>query len=110
MDYSVFNATYEEIDTGYINYLKSLIGILDVNEEVLDNSIKFYPNPVATILTIDSKTPLKKVEIFSVLGQKVKEIDSDFKSISLENLSKGVYTVRVVTTEGKSMLKILVKK
>ncbi len=109
MDYSVFNATYEEIDTGYINYLKTLAGILEVENEIFDESIVFYPNPVTTILTIDSKVPIKKVEIFSVLGQKVKVINSDFKSISTVNLSKGIYMVKIQSENG-SIVKKLIKK
>lgn len=31
MDYSVFNATYEEIDNGYIKYLKSLVNYIPPN-------------------------------------------------------------------------------
>ncbi len=65
------------------------------NNEILSNSINIYPNPVPDILTIDSKIPIKKVEIYSVLGKKVKEINSEFKSIPIYDLSNGVYLIKI---------------
>jgi len=110
MDYSVFNATYEEIDTGYINYLKTLAGIqLSVKDEQLKQAITIYPNPFSEILTIDSKVPLKKVEIFSMLGQKIKEINLGFKSISTISLSQGIYLVKIQSEKG-IIVKKLIKK
>jgi len=110
MDYSVFNASYDEIDTGYINYLKSLVGIpLNVEEEQLKHAILFYPNPTANILTIKSELPITKVEVYSVLGQKVIEINSNFKVISIESLSNGIYMVKIFSEEVYTIKKMIKK-
>ena len=58
---------------------------LDVDDAILAKSISFYPNPVSDILTIDSEMSLTKVEFYSALGKKVKEINSDFKSKRTDN-------------------------
>ena len=54
---------------------------------ILTRSINLYPNPVTDVLTIDSEIPLTNVEVYSVLGKKVKEMDSDFESLSMNNLA-----------------------
>jgi len=59
-----------------------------------------YPNPVSNILTIESKIPVSKIEIYSILGKKVKVINSDFNSISMENLANGIYIIRLQSKNG----------
>lgn len=84
-------------------------GILGIDDEFLAKSITFYPNPVANLLTIDSEIPLKKVEIYSVLGRKVKEVKSDFESIPTNNLSNGIYVVRMFSENGLTTKKLIKK-
>jgi len=81
--------------------------VLSVGDEILANSILIYPNPVSNNLTINSKTPLSKVEIYSVLGNKISEVNSNFESISLDNLSKGMYLVRVFSEKNVAIKKIV---
>ena len=92
------SCTYSE-DCGYA------LGI----DEVLAQAITYYPNPVNNLLRIDSEIPISKVEIYSVLGQKVKEINSDFKSIPIDNLSNGVYIVRIHSENGIATKKLIKK-
>jgi len=80
---------------------------LGLDDVLLAKSITLYPNPVSEILTIDSKIPLTKVEIYSLLGQKVKDINSGFNSISLYNLSKGIYIVRLQSENGFATKKLI---
>ncbi|MCF6296136.1 MAG: T9SS type A sorting domain-containing protein [Flavobacteriaceae bacterium] len=82
---------------------------LSLDDVLLAKSITLYPNPVSDILTIDSKIPLTKVEIYSILGQKVREISSGFNSILLSNLSNGIYIVRLQSENG-FVTKKLIKK
>ncbi len=84
-------------------------GYLGIDDELLEQAITFYPNPVTNILSIDSEIPLTKVETYSVLGKKVKEVNSDFESIPTSNLSNGVYIVRMYSENGiaiKNLLRI----
>ena len=93
------STTYAE-DCGYV---------LSLNDELLTQSISLYPNPVTNILTIDSEIPLVKVEIYSMLGKKIKEVKSNFKSISLENISKGIYLVNIHSKDGFIVKKVIKK-
>ena len=100
----------------YTNWLKDVTATysedcaaLGIEDESLAQSITLYPNPVSDILTIDSKISLIKVEIYSVLGQKVKELYSGFNSITTDNLSKGIYIVRLQSENGFATKKLIKK-
>ena len=76
-------------------YYSDYTNPLNTDETILANVIKVYPNPVNQILTIDSSFPLNKVELFSILGKKVKDVTSDFKTIPVNDLSNGIYIVKI---------------
>jgi len=83
--------------------------ILSVSESNVEQ-FKIYPNPVSNVLTIKSEIEtIEKVQIYSVLGKKIKEINMDFENISTEDLSKGIYLLRIYSEKGM-MLKKLIKK
>ncbi len=110
--FSIFNF----IDPDWVEAQKTILfysdynNALGVDDELLANSVKIYPNPVDNILTIDSEmVPLTKVEIFSILGKKVKEMDSGFKSLSMDNLSTGIYLVRIHSENGSTTRKLIKK-
>lgn len=68
---------------------------------------KLSPNPTTGVFNIKSKTPITKVEIYSILGEKVYEVDSGFKSISTDNLFNGVYILRIHSKKGISHKKLI---
>ena len=81
---------------------------LSVDDEKLDNSLKLYPNPVTNILTIESKNvAISKVEIYSILGEKIKEINSNFGSIATDNLPNGMYLIKIYSEKGMVMKKTI---
>lgn len=53
-DWSVFNATYEEIDAGYIRYLKSLAGILVVPDPNFSADVTIGNRPLIVQFTDES--------------------------------------------------------
>ncbi len=69
-------------------------------DEALSEAFTLYPNPVSDILTIESEFRLTKVEIYSIVGEKVKEIYSDFNSIQIGHLSKGIYILKIQSKNG----------
>lgn len=80
---------------------------LGIDVSILEKSISIYPNPVKDILTINSKTQLLKVEIYSILGKKVKEIYTDFNSIPTHDLSHGIYILKIYSENSFLIKKIL---
>ena len=79
---------------------------LGIDDELLANSINLYPNPAINILTINSKSPIIKVEIYSILGKKINEIKPSFNTISIEDLSKGLYLIRLFSENNYTVKKI----
>lgn len=91
------------------NFSYSEQNILSVSE-IIEEQLKIYPNPVSNILTIKSEiNPIDKVEIYSVLGKKIKTIDSDFENINTGDLSKGIYLLRIYTEKGIKVNKLIKK-
>ena len=85
-----------------------LLGIED--ETVLTNEVRIFPNPVSKNLTIDSGSKISKIEIYSLLGTKVKDIkSSEFNSISISSLSSGMYLIKIFT-EKSSVVKRIIKE
>ena len=72
-----------------------------------ENEFKLFPNPTIGVFKIESKTPITKVEIYSILGKKVDEIHSGFKSISTDNLFNGMYILRIHSKKGISHKKLI---
>ena len=75
----------------------------------LNASIVVYPNPVSNKLYLEIPESLKlnQIIIYNSLGQKVGNFTS--KIIAVENLSDGIYTVKIETSEG-SVYKKIIKK
>ncbi|WP_242156383.1 T9SS type A sorting domain-containing protein [Aestuariivivens sediminis] len=100
----------------YTNWLKDVTatyaedcGYLGFKDDVLEDTITLYPNPVTNTLTIDSVVELIKVEIYSTLGIKVKEILSGFDALPMNELASGIYIIRIESEMG-FIAKQLIKK
>jgi endoglucanase Acf2 len=96
--------------TKYISYeVDSSCGSLSIVDESLDTQIVMYPNPVNNKLFIKSQSEdLIKVEIYSVFGNLVESTTKNLNEINIEDLSSGLYLIKIYTLEG-SILKKLIK-
>ncbi len=85
--------------TKYITYkVGDSCGSLSVADVTLNDEIIVYPNPVKNTLFIKSNSvDISKIEIYSTLGSLVKKVTNNFKSIQVEDLSKGLYLVKIYT-------------
>jgi len=100
-----YNTWYKDAEANYSEDCSAL----SLNDEMIAQSINIYPNPISQFLNIDSKLSISKVEIFSIFGNKVKEINSDFKSINVNDLSSGIYLLKFETVIGYRN-KLIIKK
>ncbi len=78
--------------------------VMDANA-ALDN-ISVYPNPTTGNLYIDAMG-IQKVECYNQMGQLVRVYDNVRNSIDLNNLSEGVYTLRITVPQGVTMRKVV---
>jgi len=79
------------------------------DDEKLNTSIRIHPNPVANKLSVESKQPITKVEIYSILGGRVMVEYSNFKNIRVDDLSRGVYLIRVYSKNGYTVRNLIKK-
>ncbi|MGB0879750.1 MAG: zinc-dependent metalloprotease [Polaribacter sp.] len=81
-------------------------------EEENDTSIKIYPNPTNGIFKVSSK---EKIISYTVLNQfnKVisnKKVSTNSIDVDIQNLSKGVYFIRIQLDSGKMITKKIMKE
>ncbi|WP_397363093.1 T9SS type A sorting domain-containing protein [Olleya sp. R77988] len=96
--------------TGSISYFFDDVKVTSSTLSTTDFSIdevSIFPNPATTQLNIKNVTNLKEVTIYDVLGKTV--LQSTSLSINVEDLSKGVYIVKI-ETENETITKKVVKK
>ena len=98
--------------TKYFSYqVGSNCSSLTTNELTWSRAIKLFPNPTKDIFSIESKqVNLSKVEIYSILGKKLKEYNTSITIFDIEDLSNGLYMVKIYSEKGMSTIKKLVKK
>jgi hypothetical protein len=85
---------------------------LGLNDNSIENSIKVYPNPFTNQLTIEANEPIYKVEIYNLLGQKVKVFGINNPSestvyIELSELAQGNYIAKIHTEVNIKSIKII---
>jgi len=65
----------------------------------LNQAVKMFPNPVQQYLTIQSQLPITRVQVFSLLGQLIKDVPSNFSLIYLGELNSGIYMIKIYSNE-----------
>ena len=78
-------------------------------EEFVDIDFKYYPNPVANFLKLNSKENIEEINIYNILGQEVmhRKISSRSAQIDLSNLPVGAYIAHVQIDSRVGTIKIL---
>jgi aminopeptidase N len=87
--------------------LNPVLGTLANNDFVLEKAISLSPNPANDILNISTPNNVmfENAIIFNLLGQKVLESNSNV--INVENLSNGIYSISIKTSEGNISKKFI---
>ena len=72
------------------------------------NDIAIYPNPSNGTFSVNHSNKMYSIEIYSIIGQKIYSEENSTKSeITVPNIAKGTYLVRV-TIDSDSILKKLI--
>ncbi|MEJ5265358.1 MAG: T9SS type A sorting domain-containing protein [Bacteroidales bacterium] len=89
----------------------TLINTTDV-KATSSSEIKIFPNPVESHFTIVSQQPLKYVEIYNSIGQKIISYPSHgqfYNTLNLTTRKSGVYFIKIFTNTAILNYKILKK-
>ena len=89
----------------YFNYVNdTLSGIHDVK----NMEFKIYPNPVNSILHIESTDILiEAIIIYNIQGQKLLQIAFPDKNVNISALTKGIYVLQICTNKGITTQKFI---
>lgn len=77
--------------------------------EEIESDLNVYPNPATEVINISTSDEVQRVEIFNMQGQLVKVETGDVNTVSVKELANGVYTIKLTTSNGTSMHKIVKK-
>ena len=80
---------------------------LGVNEEQFKVPFKLYPNPVNTLLHIDSEDSIKKIKVYNSLGREVIVSSATSDIIDVTNLANGIYFMIIETENGKGVRRFI---
>lgn len=70
-------------------------------------NVEVYPNPASERLVVKSKTPIKSVRIYSILGQEFPAILTNDNLIDVSSLSSGVYIVKLHSKTSEHTFKFI---
>jgi len=74
--------------------------------------LQLYPNPVNDIVTITSSEIIKDIEIYNILGEKVKNTHSNSTfnlQLNTEEFSPGIYQFKIKTEKSIVVKKVIIK-
>ena len=112
--YTIGEVNIQEITTGTIIISEGFIsagisGTLGVNDvEINNKNILVYPNPTSNFINIKTNLLLEKVELYDVLGKRILKTKNTNK-IPVNNLSKGIYILKMYTVNKSLSKRIIVK-
>lgn len=75
----------------------------------LNEAVKMFPNPVQHYVNLQSALPITRVQVFSLLGQKLKDVPKNPSRIYLGDLDSGIYMIKIYSNE-HHITKKLVKR
>lgn len=106
-----FTIDHLEFDPNVDLISKNNTVLLSTEENMLESSIKLYPNPISETLYINNPEgfEISKVQVFNTVGQLVLQRSSANQTISFQGLSSGMYFVEINTSKGLVYKKVLKK-
>ena len=81
------------------------------DDKFVKEELKYYPNPVEDLLTISYSDHILQIEVFDLLGKRVKVKSTVGKEvdIDLSDLASGTYMVQLKTENKSQFLKVIKK-
>lgn len=97
-------AGYGQAEDYTVNVLPKTLAVSSTNK----SQLVVYPNPMQEVLKIKSADKkVTEVTFYSMDGRLVKTAKDNLSRINVENLSKGVYIVKVKTSDSEKSFKVI---
>jgi len=88
------NNTFKLIDSDFATQYISNPIALGVSDFELASKVIMYPNPTTGIITINSKIAINRVEVYSILGNKIRTFKNT-SHIDLSGQAVGLYLLKI---------------
>ncbi|RRJ92439.1 T9SS C-terminal target domain-containing protein [Paenimyroides tangerinum] len=81
------------------------------DDKFVKEDLKYYPNPVEDILNVTYSERILQIEVFDLLGKRVKVKSTDDKevNIDLSDLASGTYMIQLKTESKQQFIKVVKK-
>jgi len=99
-------------DSGFNNKVDSLYLTYTISPTSPTKNITFnrditiYPNPTSDYFQFSGKSNVGKVEVYSMIGKKIKIYEKSQNNYSIKDLRNGIYLVRAYDSKGQ-IIKVL---
>ena len=71
----------------------------EMDNFALNDAVTMYPNPVKNFLFIRSNYPITRVQVFSLLGNLVKDEFGDIERINMSSMNSGIYMIKIYSNQ-----------
>ena len=105
---SLYPNTEDQKGYGILNFGQTWTNALTTENTAKKSPVQIYPNPVLKSFTIKTNEKIISVELYDTLGRKVQTFNNE-TSINIEQLSSGVYFVKVQTEKDQYIEKLIKK-
>ena len=92
-------------DCSQINFSRALS-----TEEAELTNVSIFPNPASSELNIQGITNIQKIEVHNIQGKKLAISPNNFTQIDISSLQSGIYFLKVVDNQNRSVIKKFIKK
>jgi hypothetical protein len=105
--YTVTTNGCPQRDTAFVE-VTTTVGIIQKNKT---NTVSIYPNPSNGSMSINSSLIIKTISITDIMGKEVhtSNPNSFNKKLTLNNISKGMYFVKIETQSGSNINRIIIE-
>lgn len=84
--------------------------ILDNQDFISQFEFMIFPNPATEEIQFQTNREIDKIEVFDLLGKKIKAFIGNVDALSVSDLETGVYIIKVKATDNSVIIKKIVKK
>lgn len=81
-------------------------GKIAIKDNSISNQITVFPNPATNQINLKTTTPIISVQLIDIRGQLLRSW-KDQKQLDIQNISKGVYVLKITTNEGTQAIRFV---
>ncbi len=108
--YSTINWTNIDPNTAFVEIEgQTECELIGVEDNFSIQNFTVYPNPVNDFIFLKNENTLniQEMSIFSISGEKLKSLSTDFNKIDFKSFSAGVYYLKIQTSTGTVIKKVI---